>query len=264
VNGHTSHNEEIDERTQRQLVQLADGTLDARSREALETRVAASPLLSAALQRQRAGLAALSGLELAAPAGLRARVEAERRSPPPPVRAKRFAFAGALAGAAAAVALVVALVLPGGSAGGPDVVEAARLAELPATTASVPVDPENPKLLAESVDGVPFPSLAGEFGFDEAGSRADELEGRDTKTVFYEGQGSRIGYTILAGDAIDPPEGAQRTVQNDVELSAFTEDGREVVTWLRDGRTCVLSGEGVSRETLLTLASWKGDGAVPF
>jgi hypothetical protein len=128
----------------------------------------------------------------------------------------------------------------------------------------VPVDPAEPKLLDESVEGVPFPSLSGEFGYEPAGSRADELDGRDTKTVFYEREGERIGYTILSGEAIDPPKGAQRETRNGVELASTTSDGREIVTWLRDGRTCVLSGEGVSRETLLTLASWKGDGAVPF
>jgi hypothetical protein len=36
------------------------------------------------------------------------------------------------------------------------------------------------------------------------------------------------------------------------------------VTWVRQGHTCVLSGTGVDADTLLTLASWKGKGAVRF
>ena len=37
-----------------------------------------------------------------------------------------------------------------------------------------------------------------------------------------------------------------------------------MVTWLRGGQTCVLSGEGVSEATLLELAAWKGLGSVKF
>jgi hypothetical protein len=43
-----------------------------------------------------------------------------------------------------------------------------------------------------------------------------------------------------------------------------TEGETRIVTWLRDGRSCVLSGRGVSDEELLTLASWTGRGSVPF
>ena len=44
----------------------------------------------------------------------------------------------------------------------------------------------------------------------------------------------------------------------------MTEGGRTIVTWLRGGRTCVLSGNGVSAKDLREVAAWKGDGAVPF
>ena len=49
-----------------------------------------------------------------------------------------------------------------------------------------------------------------------------------------------------------------------VDLELFSQDGRRVVTWLRDGKTCVLSGAGVDDATLVKLAVWKGDGAVEF
>jgi hypothetical protein len=259
----TSGENEFDERTLRELTQLADGTLSGRRRAALEERVGASPELAAALERQRAAVAALQGLEVAAPGGLRERVAAERRRPSAPVRRRRFAFAGGLATAAAAAVLAAVLVLPTGS-GGPTVVEAARLSDLPATQASVPVDPSNPKLLAASGDGVPFPNLEGEFAYREAGARSDELEGRDAKTVFYESGGKRIGYTIISGKAIDPPEGAAEHELNGVALSSIEDGPKRVVTWLRDGRTCVLSADDVSTAELLELASWKGEGAIPF
>ena len=193
-----SGKDELDERTRRELTQLADGTLSGAKRTALEERIRTSPELAAALERQRTAVSALRGLDVAAPAGLRARIESERERPSPQVRRRRFSIAGGLAGAAAAAALVAVLVLPTGS-GGPSVVEAAQLSELPATQASVPVDPANPKLLAASGDGIPFPNFEGEFGYREAGARSDELDGRQAKTVFYERGGKRIGYPSEGG-----------------------------------------------------------------
>jgi anti-sigma factor RsiW len=262
MNGDPAHNE-LDERTLRQLAQLADGSLSGSRREALEARLSSSAELRAALERQRTAVSALRGADVPAPAGLRQRIEAERSRPSAPVRRRRLAIGGALAGAAAAVALALGLVAPSGS-GGPTVVEAAQLSGLPATQASVPVDPANPKLLAASVAGVPFPNLHADFVWHEAGSRSDDLDGRRTKTVFYERAGQRIGYTILPGDPVDPPDGARQTVQNGVRLSTVRDESGAIVTWLRGGRTCVLSGSDVSAKDLREVASWKGDGAVPF
>ncbi len=242
---------------------MADGTLSGPSRDALEARLASSADLRAALERQQTAVSALRGVELEAPAGLRRRIESERARPSAPVRRRRLAIGGALAGAAAAVALTIALVAPSGS-GGPTVVEAAQLSDLPATQASVPVDPANPKLLAASVAGVSFPNLHAEFVWRQAGSRSDDLDGRRTKTVFYVRAGQRIGYTILPGDPVEPPDAARHTVQNGVKLSTARDRAGAIVTWLRGGHTCVLSGSGVSAKDLREVASWKGDGAVPF
>jgi hypothetical protein len=259
---HDSH-DELDERTRRELAALADGSLQGRRRKALEARVASSATLRLALERQRSAVAALRELDVPAPAGLRQRIEAERARPSAPVRRRRLAFGGALAAAAAAVVLALVLALPSGS-GGPTVVEAAQLSDLPAMQQSVPLDPANPTLLKAEVDGVPFPNLHHEFTWHQAGKRSDELDGRRTVTVFYERPGDRVGYTIISGEAIDPPAGARPSVENGVELSTTTADGKPIVTWLREGRTCVISGKGVSAKDLREVASWKGDGAVPF
>ncbi len=173
-----------------------------------------------------------------------------------------MALGGALA-AAAAAALVAVLAIPSGS-DDLTVVEAARLSTLDATQASVPVDPANPKLLEAEVEGVPFPNLHEAFAWREAGKRSDELDGRRSVTVYYQRGGDRIGYTILSGAAVDPPDGARRTLQNGVELSTAEVGGEAIVTWLRGGRTCVVSGRGVSAKDLREVASWRGDGAVPF
>ena len=42
----------------------------------------------------------------------------------------------------------------------------------------------------------------------------------------------------------------------------LTENGAAVVTWLRDGHLCVVSGRGVSSATLLRLASWSDHDAI--
>jgi hypothetical protein len=240
---------------------MADGSLEGHSRAELEARLAASPTLRAALERQRAGAAALRGLNLEAPASLRARIAAETATSSRRVRRPRLALAGALA-AVAAAALVALLVLPAGSES-PTVVEAARLADRPAT-GPVAVEPSNPKLLAASVEGVPFPNWSNQFGWRQVGTRSDRLGDRDARTVLYEHGGKRIAYTIVSGDGIAAPSDASTTERNGVTFHALGDRGRRVVTWWRDGRTCVLSASGVGDHELLKLASWKGDGAVPF
>src|SRR6266508_3008093 len=96
-----SRKDELDERTRRELTQLADGILSGARRTALEERIRTSPELAMALERQRVAVAALRGIDLPAPAGLRARIEAERERPSPKVRRRRLSLAGGLAAAAA-------------------------------------------------------------------------------------------------------------------------------------------------------------------
>ncbi|HEX3293316.1 MAG TPA: hypothetical protein VHR38_06215 [Solirubrobacterales bacterium] len=259
---------EPDERTRRDLTRLADGSLEGYPRVQLEARLAASPTLRAALERQRAGAAAIRGLELEAPASLRARIASATASAapkavsPPPRRLRRLAIGGGLAGALAAAALAAVLILPTG-AGSPSVRDAARLAERP-STAEVSVDSSNPKLLAADVEGVPFPNWSNEFGWRGVGVRSDPIGDRQAETVIYEHDGKRLAYTIVSGKGIAAPSDATTTKRNGVNLHVFGESGRRAVTWWRDGRTCVISGSGVGDRELVKLASWKGDGAVPF
>jgi hypothetical protein len=258
-NGH----QEIDERTLRQLAQLADGSLHGWDRAELEASVAASPSLRAALDRQRVAATALRGMDLQASPALRERIATATASPPRrPARRRRFALAGALAGAVAVAALAAVLIVPSGG-GSPTVVEAARLSERPAM-GSVGVDSYNPKLLSADVEGVPFPNWRGEFGWRQGGTRSDALDGRTAQTVFYEQGGKRVAYTIVSGKGIPAPAVSRPATRNGVHLHSLANGGRHVVTWWRDGRTCVLSSADVADHELIKLASWKGDGAVPF
>ena len=253
---------ELDERTRRDLASLADGSLEGYPRAELEARLAGSPGLRAALERQREGAAALRNLDLRAPANLRARIAAESPAAPPRARRRRLILGGALAGAVAAAALAAVAILSTGTEN-PTVREAARLAERP-STAPVAVDDSNSKLLAANVEGVPFPNWSKEFGWRQVGTRSDRLGDREARTVLYEHDGKRIAYTIVSGDGIAAPSDATVTRRNGVNLHAFRDGGRHVVTWWRDGRTCVLSASGVGDRELLAMAAWKGDGAVPF
>jgi hypothetical protein len=242
-----------------ELTALADGTLRGRRRARLLAEVGSSPELAERFEKQRRAVAALRSVDERAPAWLRARVEPERKRRRRPLS---LPLAGGLA-AGAAFALILALVLPGG-AGGPTVVEAAELADRPAAAPAPGPDPSEPALLDARAAGLAFPSWAKEFGWRATGRRVDELDGRRAVTVFYEKEGRRIGYTIISGERIDPPDEARRAVREDTVLYGLSSDGRVIVTWLRDGVTCVLSGSGVEPDVLLDLASWKGKGAVQF
>jgi hypothetical protein len=213
------------------------------------------------LERERFAVEALRSVELRAPMRLRTRIEAERERARRPARRRRFTLGGALAGATAAAAVLVALLLPGG-AGGPTVVEAAELATRPPTEPAP--EPGRPKLLDASAFGLPFPDWAEKFGWEPSGRRVDELDGRRAVTVFYEKEGREIAYTIISGEALDAPEPSAAATREGTPLRYVSEDGRTIVTWERNGLTCVLSGSGVPATKLLDLAGWKGLGAVPF
>jgi anti-sigma factor RsiW len=245
-----------------ELTALADGTLQGRRRTQLLAEIGRSPELAERFEKQRRAVAALRTVDERAPAWLRARLEPEssRR------RRRRMSFSTPLAGglaAGAAFAILLALLLPGG-AGGPTVVEASELAAQPAEApAPGPVRSE-PALLDARAEGLAFPNWAEEFGWRASGRREDEIDGRRAVTVFYEKGGRRIGYTILSGDPVDAPDEASTANREGVMLRGLSAEGRVIVTWLRGGHTCVLSGTGVDAATLLDLAAWQGKGAVEF
>jgi len=246
------------------LARLVDGTLPADRRAEVEARVAASPQLARIVERQGVALEALRGTtEVGAPARLRAHVD-RRRGAGRAGRGRRRVVIGRSIAAAAAVALVLMLVLPSGFSSGPSVADAAALAEKPPTQPAPRPAQGAPALLRADVDDVPFPNYAAKFGWKPVGARQDDPSGRGATTVYYVRGGRTIGYTIVSGDALDPPSDARSTMRGGVEYRRFRGDGRTVVTWERDGHTCLLSGKAVGPAELLTLADWRGKGALPF
>jgi anti-sigma factor RsiW len=246
------------------LCALADGTLPAERRPAVEARVAASPELRELLDRQRRSLAATQALASEpAPDSLRAAVEARTRARDSRRgQARRLVPRLGLAGALAAVVAVAAVLLTGGP-GGPTVAEAAQLADRPASGPAPPPLGDGGTQLAVDVEGVVFPDLARMFGWRAVGVRRDEIDGREATTVFYEKGARRIAYVIVAGPGLPRPSGEPGAVYGGVRFQTLRVDGVLAVTWRREGLTCILIGEA-PRAELLTLANWRGNGTLRY
>ena len=102
-----------------------------------------------------------------------------------------------------------------------------------------------------------FPYWDERFGWRSTGMRNDRIAGRAVTTVFYsDSHGRRIGYAIVAGTPAPRVGGGVALWRGGVPYRMLTDNGVAVVTWLRDGHLCIVSGRGVSSATLLRLASW--------
>jgi anti-sigma factor RsiW len=247
-----------------ELSALADGTLPAERRAAVEARVAGSPELQELLDRQRRALAATQSLASEpVPHSLRDAVEARRRARPVwRRRAWRPAPRLALVGGVAVLAAVLAVVLVGGP-GGPSVAQAAELADRPASEPAPARAGGSTTQLALDVEGVTFPDFARSFGWRAVGLRRDELDGRDATTVFYEKGAREVAYVIVSGPGLPRPSDVPVGVYGGVRFQTLQVDGRLAVTWQRLGHTCVLVGTA-PRDELIALANWRGDGTLRY
>lgn len=246
-----------------ELAALADGSLDRERAAALEARVAESPELATALAQQRQAVTILREAVAAteAPLALRERLERDRARLAAPRRRRRI-FSLAAAGSLAAVAVLAVMVGISGGPGAPSVAEAADLGAKPPTA---PVAVASPALLDVEQSGVAFPNWEAKFGWKAVGQRTDDLGNRTATTVYYRNKaGKRIAYTIVSGRALDDPDNYAQFTVNGVPLKTFSTGNPKDVTWLREGHSCVMTGEGVPTAKLLELASWKGQGAVDF
>jgi anti-sigma-K factor RskA len=111
--------EDAGEQELAELAALADGSLPADRRAALEARVGSSPELAFGLEEQERAIALTrsAAAEVEAPPALRARIEAQRRAREPR-RARRVAVIGAAAAAAAVVAVAIGVALSGSETAG--------------------------------------------------------------------------------------------------------------------------------------------------
>src|SRR4051812_11418931 len=242
------------------LARLADGTLPPDRRAEVEAAVAASPELASAFEQQAFAMQALrTTTDIGAPARLRG--EIERRQAGRAKRRRSFSPRAILAtGVAATLAIVLAL--PPLLAGGLSVQAAAAYAEKPPTEGAPAGVPGTPQLLRKAVDGVPFPNYAAKFGWKPVGARHDSGHDRKATTVYYEKNGRQMAYTIVSGKALGEPSKARVTERGAKDFRIFRNHERTVVTWERDGHTCVLSADRVPAAELVALADWRGKGAI--
>jgi hypothetical protein len=214
-------------------------------------------------RRHERVIRALQGGGPAVPATLQHRVDtvaAAERAPLlslprfGPVRAATAALASA-----AVVALVIGLAAGAGHGPGVD-----QLTAISERTATEPKPASDGTLLAREFEGVTFPDWSREFGWRPIGARTDTVDGRAADTVFYTHDGHVIGYTVLAGDTVDPPDNATTLTREGVTLHRFRDGYRDVVMFERNGRTCMLAGHTIHENTLPELAAWRGDGEIQF
>jgi hypothetical protein len=237
-----------------ELTRLADGTLPTDREADLLAKIRQSPELTAAFAEQERAVTMLRALDEPAPASLRARVD-ELTGTSAPQRTPRwrraFVLPGATAIAAAAAAVVI---LVGGGTAVPTVPATARLAVASATLPSPAADPNDASQLALRGAGISFP-VWDRQGWITDGARTDTVGGRQITTVFYKSPtGKRIGYAISNGAPLSGTQGESAT-RYGVTFTMQRTGDVNLITWVRNGHTCVIAGHGVSYATLLRLAS---------
>jgi hypothetical protein len=167
----------------------------------------------------------------------------------------RLAAGGAFAAVLIALAIVVAL--SGGGSSTLNVRDASKTTIRAASGLPPAESRSDGRELAAAVDGVSFPYWGAHFGWRATGSRTDRVDGRTITTIFYANRrGQRIGYAIVAGTSPAQMSGGVVSMRDGTPYRLLTVNGRAVVSWLRQGHLCVVSGRGVDGATLLRLASW--------
>ncbi|HEX2703409.1 MAG TPA: hypothetical protein VHM72_08260 [Solirubrobacteraceae bacterium] len=231
------------------LARLADGSIGDQERSELERAVAASPELAARLEEQRRAIAIVAAVDVQVPAHL-----LERLSSPQPARRSRRRLPRRGLVAVAAALLILALLATRGH--GLDARGEAHLALARATLAAPSQSASDHAVLAATVDGVAFPDWRGR-GWRAIGARSDVLDGHPVETVFYSSSDyGRVGYSIIAGAPLATGSVQQVLSDAGVSYAVLRVDGATVVTWRRDGRTCVLASKRAPVAVMLGLAGW--------
>jgi hypothetical protein len=186
-----------------------------------------------------------------APPSLRADVATERLARPRRRRAARlFPIVAGLAAAVAAGVLVFSF----NPSSDTPTVSSATAAGLSAATGPAPAS--TGRFVDARVGSVRFPDYSYGLAFHAVGQRHDTIVGRPAVTVFYAGGSRRIGYTVLDGKPLSAPASAKAVSYANLDAFTFVKDGARVLTWRRDGKTCVLVSRSVDEQTMLQMAAW--------
>lgn len=128
-------------------------------------------------------------------------------------------------------------------------VEAKEIAAL----ARKPADRTDPAKL--TVDGLRFAKWP---GWKPTGARRDKLSDHDVGTVYYARRGQTVAYSIVERPSVPQPGDGAKVERKGRTYVVGKLEGRDAVVWYRNGRTCVISGVGIPRATLLRLAGYDG------
>jgi hypothetical protein len=233
-----------------QLARLADGSIDAAERARLEQTVASSPKLAALLTEQKRALGLTGAIDVAAPASLLERIDTGQTRPVRSRSWRRPSRRGVLV----IVGAIVLLVVLASRVHAPSVRTESHFALDAATLAAPGQSPRDHAVLSAAVAGVAFPDWSG-HGWSATGARNDTLDGRGVETVFYTShEYARVGYSIVAGGPLSVGSTSRTVVSHGVAYSVIRAGGASVVTWLRDGHTCVLASDHTPARALLRLA----------
>jgi anti-sigma factor RsiW len=242
-----------------ELSALADGTLAADRRPAVEALLESSAEVRAQFELERGIVERLHAARASdrAPAALRERIESDRerarskRRGAALGRGRRWLAPWPAAGLSGAVAAVVAAVVVfAGGSGSLTVAAAARVAERGPAHAAPAADPGNAEFLAAHVGTVRFPASLGSY--DVAGERTDRLDGRRIVTVYYGDRGVSVSYTVLAQPAL-PQKFNHVAEPGSVWYFVGRLHGRAAIVWRNDGHTCIISSSRLSSQALLQL-----------
>lgn len=236
---------------------LADGSIAPNRRPQIERKIQASDELRSLFVRERVAAEVLRRARESdrASASLRRRLAGDRRPRTASVRRPLGALAAGLSAAMVAAGATAVLILGGGAAVGPSVAQAANLAARGPASPAPGVSPRNPMALSQRVGRVYFPNWSRTLGWSATGQRVDRIGAHRALTVYYTSPRQELAYTIVTVPALRQPR-AQVVVARGLRLRALSLAGLHIVTWRRDGRTCVLSSREVPLHQLELLAPW--------
>jgi hypothetical protein len=248
------------------LLGLADGSLPDQRRAEARAWLVARPERERQLARQRRAIQAARGAAPAAPPALERRVTADLRRAGASRRGAGLLRPVAVATTAFALAIAaLAIGLSMRSDPAPSVLAVVNLGRNGPVAPPPPTERDRPELLDREFAGVTFPNWSETLGWVPSGVRTDRLDGRRASTVFYTHEGHQVAYTVVDGDALEPPPDARRMVVDGLEHHMLRlRDGRDVVMFNRNGKTCVVAGHVIEQATIHRLAAWNGRGHVRF
>jgi hypothetical protein len=234
------------------------------SRGSPDQDIPVDPLDDELAERGRALIAAAVA-ETAAPLALRERIEADRARARQTGGARRSrGVLGMLVPAAGLVAaVVVALVLVLGGSNAPSVLATASLATRVRSCRTGRGRP--PTTSAQGVDrGHAFPYWGDLLPVGSRGARDDKIKDRAAKTVYYQQpQGRRARPTRSSAATRSTRPRAPRRRPERGQALHHADKGRRIVTWTRNGHTCVLSAPVAVPEDKL-LSSRRGRARATF